>query len=212
MNDLKILVLQQWSHPLILTLLIALFYLLTLSTQHGYTLRFDQSILTWFHHVRTPWLDTYFSTITWMGSLWLLIPLYLGYIILYGSSNPVMGKMVTLIFWGTIITTYTLKYLLERKRPHFFGPLHELPIDPSFPSAHSAQIAAFTIGVGLCVFTSNSEAQNTILTVLVLIALSVFASRIYLQVHFPTDIIAGVMVALAWTTIALWIIKTGTQQ
>lgn len=212
MNDLKMLMLQQWQHPLILTLLIILFYALTLSIQNTHTLRFDQSILTWFHHIRTPWLDTYFSTITWLGSLWLLIPLYIGYIILYGSSNPLMAKMFTLIFWGSVITTYALKYLLERKRPHFFGPLHELPIDPSFPSAHSAQIAAFTIGLGISVLSSNSEVQNTLLTILALIALSVFASRVYLQVHFPTDIIGGVMVALAWTTITLWIIKTGAQQ
>lgn len=123
-----------------------------------------------------------------------------------------MAKMFTLIFWGSVITTYALKYLLERKRPHFFGPLHELPIDPSFPSAHSAQIAAFTIGLGISVLSSNTEVQNTLLTILAVIALSVFASRVYLQVHFPTDIIGGVLVALAWTTITLWIIKTGTQQ
>lgn len=212
MNDLKLLVFQQWHYPLILSVLIALFYGLSLLTQNSYTLRFDQSILTWFHHIRTPWLDTYFSSVTWLGSLWLLIPFYLIYTIFYGTHNPTMAKIFTLIFWGSIITTYALKYLLERKRPHFFGPLHELPIDPSFPSAHSAQIAAFTIGLGITLFYSDSGIENSAITILAFIALSVFISRIYLQVHFPTDVIGGILVALGWATIALWMLKSGGQR
>jgi len=92
------------------------------------------------------------------------------------------------------------------------GRLHELPIDPSFPSAHSAQIAAFTIGLGITLFTSDTGGQNTAVAILAFIALSVFISRIYLQVHFPTDVIGGILVALGWATIALWMLKSGGQQ
>jgi undecaprenyl-diphosphatase len=211
-DHLKCLLFQGWNFPLLLGGLIIAFVFLSLATQNGYLLRFDQNVLTSFHHLRTHWMDHYFSAITWLGSLWILIPLYLLYMIFYGIQNPLMAKMFTILFWGSIITTYALKYLLERKRPHFFGPIHELPLDPSFPSAHSAQIAAFTIAVGITFYVSSTPYQNGAIALLALVALSVFASRMYLQVHFPTDVLAGLLVALAWATIALWAIQSGVQR
>lgn len=212
MNDLKLLALQEWHYPLVLGVFITLFVTLSLSTQNGFSLRVDQSILTWFHHLRSPMLDHYFSNVTWLGSLWILIPLFVVYMIIYGTAHPVMAKMFTILFWGSVITTYSLKYLLERKRPHFFAPYGELPLDPSFPSAHSAQIAAFTIALGLTFYTSSSPYNNAISPLLGIIALSVFASRMYLQVHFPTDVLGGILISLAWATLAVWIIKAGAKQ
>lgn len=209
MNDLKILALQEWHYPLLLGVFVTLFVTLSLFTQNGYTLRLDQSVLTWFHHIRTPFLDNYFSNVTWLGSLWILIPLFVVYMIVYGTSHPVMAKTFTILFWGSVITTYALKYLLERKRPHFFAPYGELPLDPSFPSAHSAQIAAFTIALGISFYTSSSPYNSAVFTLLGIIAFSVFASRMYLQVHFPTDILGGIIIALAWATLAVWIIQAG---
>lgn len=209
MNGFKMIVLQGWSFPLIAS---GVFFMLALLTHNGYTLRFDQNVLTWFHHHRTPWLDIYFSTITWMGSLWILLPIYILYMIFYGTAHPSVAKLFTILFWGSVMTTYTIKYLLERKRPHFFTPLNELPIDPSFPSAHSAQIAAMTIALGITLLSSDSGVHSGMVAALVFIALSVFISRIYLQVHFPTDVIGGILIAFIWTGIALWIMNSGVQQ
>ncbi|MDD2780736.1 phosphatase PAP2 family protein [Sulfuricurvum sp.] len=211
-DHLKCILYQGCNFPLLLGGLITAFILLSLATQNGYLLRFDQSILTSFHHLRTPWLDHYFSAITWLGSLWILIPLYLIYMFFYGIENPAMAKMFTILFWGSVITTYALKYLLERKRPHFFGPIHELPLDPSFPSAHSAQIAAFAIGIGITFYASSTPYQNGAITLLAFVSLSIFASRMYLQVHFPTDILGGIIVALSWAAIALWGVYSGVQR
>jgi len=102
MNDLKLLVFQQLHYPLILSVLVTLFYGLSLLTQNSYALRFDQSILTWFHHIRTPWLDTYFSSVTWLGSLWLLIPLYLIYTIFTAHTTRQWLKCLPLSFGGVL--------------------------------------------------------------------------------------------------------------
>ena len=120
-----------------------LFFLLTLHLRHSFIAHIDQSILSWFHSLKSSLLDHFFATITWMGSLWILLPLYVLLSILLSSYIEHFEKILGITFWGSVITTYYLKYELERTRPHFFGPIGELPIDPSFPSAHTAQISAF---------------------------------------------------------------------
>lgn len=207
--NLKVLFQEQWFLGSVLFLALCALILLSYSVRNGSMSYVDQAILTWFHKSRTPYLDHFFSSVTWLGSLWVLIPLYLLFTFLFSTYGEYYEKLLGITFWGSVITTYILKYEIQRHRPHLFTPLYELPLDPSFPSAHSAQIAAFVIGVMLVVVHSALSYQWTMLSVLVVIALLVFASRMYLQVHFPSDVLAGVLVAIIWGIIAFWSVKGG---
>jgi membrane-associated phospholipid phosphatase len=189
----------------LITFLLLAFYL-----RHALVSHVDHTVLSWFHSLKSPALDGFFTTITWMGSLWILLPLYVLLSILLSSHIPHFEKTLGITFWGSVITTYYLKYEIERTRPHFFGPIGGLPIDPSFPSAHTAQITAFALGIALALYSSPTSAQGIGLSALLLfLVLSVAASRMYLQVHFPSDVLAGLLIASMWSIVAFWIIKSG---
>lgn len=193
---------------LMLFVLVLMLWLVHIGVQNHFLLSFDQRIAAWFHSIRSSRLDTFFTAVTWMGSLWILLPLYIAIVIIFQPYNNSLEKILGITFFGTIITTYTLKYLLERPRPHLYARIGELPLDPSFPSAHSAQIAAFSLGLLLAV-SHNSGMATVLAIVLGSICVLVFASRIYLQVHFPTDVISGILVALIWGVVSYWIIQKG---
>lgn len=186
-----------------------LFILLAHYLKNNHVVYFDQSVLTWFHTIRHPYLDHFFSTITWMGSLWILLPLYLVLTLTLTPQIEHFEKILGITFWGTVITVYALKFEFERKRPLLFGAIHELPLDPSFPSAHTAQITAFAFGLTLAFADTQSLYQGVLFSLLLLLVLSVSISRMYLQVHFPTDIVAGILIAFMWAVITAWIVKTG---
>jgi undecaprenyl-diphosphatase len=208
--NLKFLSGESWAFSLIaFGTAVIIFILLAHYLKNNHVVYFDQSVLTWFHTIRHPYLDHFFSTITWIGSLWILLPLYLLLTFTLTPHIEHFEKILGITFWGTVITVYALKFEFERKRPLLFGAIHELPLDPSFPSAHTAQITAFAFGLTLAFAGTQTLYQGAVSALLILCVLSVSASRMYLQVHFPTDIVAGVLIAFMWAVITGWIIKTG---
>lgn len=186
-----------------------MFILLAHYLKNNHVASFDQMVLTWFHAIRHPYLDHFFATVTWMGSLWILLPLYLLLTLTISPHIEHFEKILGITFWGTLITVYALKFEFERKRPLFFGAINELPLDPSFPSAHTAQITAFALGLSLALAGTKTLYQGVISSLFLLLVLSVSASRMYLQVHFPSDVLAGILIAFMWAAITAWIIKTG---
>lgn len=188
-----------------LTALIAL----TLAMRAGHMTHVDQTLLSGFHKIKHPILDHFFSSVTWLGSLWILLPAYILLVLTLSGTFEHIERVMGIGFFGAIITTYVIKYALERKRPHFFSTINELPIDPAFPSAHTTQIIAFSLLLWIVVY-NGASIGNVILTLtLIGVAGSVVLSRMYLQVHFPTDVIAGALIALIWACIAVLATKPG---
>ncbi len=200
---------ERWLFTIILIVAIGAFIALTLFMRNGYLAQFDQNVLSWFHKIKNPTLDHFFSSITWLGSLLVLLPLYIMLTLFLSPYFENFEKLLGIGFWGALITTYALKYELERKRPHFFPSLNELPIDPSFPSAHTSQIVVFSLLLWLIIYNGNSLFGNLLTGALVFIALGVAVSRMYLQVHFLTDVLAGGLIAIIWSCIAVLVVKSG---
>jgi undecaprenyl-diphosphatase len=136
--------------------------------------------------------------------------LYIVLTLLVSQHFEHFEKILGIGFWGSVLTTYALKYELDRKRPHFFPTINELPIDPSFPSAHTTQIVAFTLLIWLIVYHAPTLFGNLLTGTLVFIALGVSLSRMYLQVHYPSDVIAGGLIAIIWSFLTVWVIKSNS--
>jgi undecaprenyl-diphosphatase len=142
-------------------------------------------------------MDLFFVTITWLGSLYLLLPLSAVLCLLllwFGKSEQAVLIGGSLVM--TIISVHAVKLMFRRPRPPTTELLVAMPSDWSFPSAHTAQAAAFFLSVTIVAFQVLQPvwASHVALLSLLLVAI-VGYSRIYLQVHYVFDVLAGMVLA-----------------
>jgi undecaprenyl-diphosphatase len=156
-------------------------------------LAWDQAGLALAHAARAPWLDSVFVVVTWLGSLLVLLPLAL--LVWWRRRGERSASFVALALVGASGLGHLVKLLAARPRPDLFPPLIPMPDDWSFPSAHAAQATAFALAWLLRPGASPGRPE---IVVLFAAGALVFASRLYLQVHFPSDVFAGALLAVLW--------------
>jgi undecaprenyl-diphosphatase len=99
---------------------------------------------------------------------------------------------------GATLLDDLLKHLIGRTRPNFH-PLAHAP-GSAFPSGHATAAAAFYGALAYILTRGRSpRAAGLIWIGAAAVILAVAASRVYLGVHWPTDVIGGVLVGASWT-------------
>jgi undecaprenyl-diphosphatase len=176
-----------------------LFLELTIRVYHREVFPFDASILGFFAEKRSPALDVYFRWATWAGSRYLLVPLtVLGIAALIRYRYHGAALLLGLGFTGATLFTMAIKAVLARERPALFPSLMALPADLSFPSSHVTQITAFALATFLILRHTKPRWQWPAGGVLAILVVSVAVSRLYLQVHYPSDILGGLLAGYIW--------------
>jgi undecaprenyl-diphosphatase len=148
---------------------------------------------------RGPVLDALFEAVTWLGSLYVLGPLTM--LVLLGllwRGRGCDGVMLALGLGGAALLSSGLKALVDRERPALFPALVPLPADGSYPSGHTIQVAAFALALFFLAQRRGWPRRPLIAALLIALVAAVAFSRLYLQVHFPSDVIAGLVLGLAW--------------
>jgi undecaprenyl-diphosphatase len=109
------------------------------------------------------------------------------------------GWLLAIAMLGEICIEQTLKFTFRRHRPMaYFG--YALPSSYSFPSGHALGSLVFVATLAMLVSPRiRSHAGKVLLwTAAVLLIAAIGFSRIYLGVHYPTDVIGGYAAALVW--------------
>lgn len=165
----------------------------------------DFSILYWIQGLRAPFLDSFFVVLTNIagnyGHIWVI----LGIILLFFKKTRKCGITVLvsyLLVFG--IGQYVLKDWIARPRPCHLDDSVELlvkrPSSYSCPSTHSAWAFAATTSVFL--YHKGWGALTCI------VALLIAFSRLYLFVHFPTDVLFGMGLGILLAFVSFKIVET----
>lgn len=168
--------------------------------------KFDNYILCFIKkHVQNKYLDILMPIITSMGNLsaiWIIIAAIISLL----NTHRLIGHMVifTLII-GTILGEGIIKNIVRRVRPcnqyNNISLLISRPTSYSFPSGHT--LSSFAASEMLSI---NYPQYRFIFTV---IAFLIALSRIYLYVHYPTDIIAGIILGILCSKLILTMSQAG---
>lgn len=162
--------------------------------------QWDRYLLNLAHGLRGFRLDRFFALITWAGSLFILVPvtaLISGILVRNGRAAD--SWLLALSLAGIALFSRLAKLWFARPRPDLFPVIGDIPLDASYPSAHTAQIVAFV--VALCWILKPEKLGLTYYSLTgtaLLLASLVALSRIYLQVHFPSDVVGGALLGSLW--------------
>jgi membrane-associated phospholipid phosphatase len=148
---------------------------------------------------RTAALTEVAKVVTWAGSAFLLVPLALiACLALIRAGLRREALAVALSLGGAMLISDLVKLLVSRPRP----PLGHLQAvtGSSFPSGHATQASAFWFSLVFVLPAAGASPELTRVAagVALLIVLAVAASRVYLGVHYPSDMIAGVLLGTGW--------------
>ena len=149
--------------------------------------------------------------VTFLGSQNFLLPanlLLIGYY-LFWKVNRATAFKITTISLTSVVVMFTIKFLLQRQRP--LVPLIAKVHGYSFPSGHTFSSVTFYGIIGYLIYKNiKAPALKWILIVLTYIFIFMIGfSRVYLRLHYASDVIAGFCLGLIWLLLAKWfLVKT----
>jgi undecaprenyl-diphosphatase len=197
---------------------LVLFAQLTDEVIEGETHAFDEAVLLALRHAGDPsdpigpgWFEDAMRDFTALGSLGVLAFLtaaVTGFLILQGKRHAAL-LVVVAIGGGILVSTLT-KLGFDRPRPDLV-PHGATVYTASFPSGHSMMSAVtyLTLGALLARVQAQRRLKLYLLGLAVAITVLVGFSRVYIGVHWPTDVLAGWALGAAWAlmcwAVALWL-------
>jgi undecaprenyl-diphosphatase len=159
------------------------------------------------------WLVEVALEVTALGSgsvLLLVLVAVVGYLALEARWRE-LGLVAISATGGAAIST-GLKLLVGRPRPEALLPLVH-PDSPSFPSGHAmlAAVVYLTLGALLARFVPRRRVKAFFVTAAMILVFLVGTTRVYLGVHYPSDVLGGWSAGLAWALVC-WLVALALQR
>lgn len=197
---------------LILAGLLIAFIITFMAMHFGYLASFDDAILRYPRDLSDQTLlrggaklGQAVSDITALGGLTILFSLTFIvslYFIVCGKA-PIGLVLAASVLSGWMLSA-TIKIIVGRERPEVVP--HLIPVhDASFPSGHAlvSAVTYLTLGMLFASVQKSRSAKIYVLLIAVALTLLIGLSRIFLGVHFPSDVIAGWLIGAAWAIICV---------
>ena len=188
--------------------------------REGEQFRLDRAVLLLFRNpadVSDPigpvWLESAVRDVTALGGTVVITIVTLssaGFLLLSGKRGAALYVVVAIA--GSTLISFLVKAGLERPRPDLFP--HGAPVyTASFPSGHATGAAAtyLTLGALLARFQAHRRLKVYLLTLAVILTLLIGLSRLYLGVHWPSDVVAGWTLGASWALLC-WLVARQLQK
>jgi undecaprenyl-diphosphatase len=163
----------------------------------------DVDIAEWVAADMPAWAESIFRPFHWLGSWMGMTPLSIGLVaVLLAARRLGVAVWTAVTLAGIHILTAVLKEAFDRPRPDEPSAV-PLPPSDSFPSGHASG-AVVTFGL-LATLASERwpNRRRELWAIALALVLAIAASRVVLNVHFLTDVPAGLGLGLAWLAVAL---------
>jgi undecaprenyl-diphosphatase len=183
----------------------AAFALLASRVQAGSTQAFDEAVIRWLAAHHTTAMDAVMMEITTLGtSIVVTMVIAVAALFLVPTGQKYSAILLFAATFGGIVLNAVLKLGFNRPRPSMFIPLVQAT-SSSFPSGH-----AMTAAIGYTTVAYLAARQHKrrwarwliMISAFVIVALISF-SRVYLGVHYPSDVLAGIIIGLAWAAFCM---------
>jgi membrane-associated phospholipid phosphatase len=208
-SEIKLFSLEIFVLMGIFTVALAGFITIARMVSEGKTQSFDNRALAFISGYVTNINTTVMEAFTFLGTHTFLIPanLLLTAWFLFIKKRRWYSIKIPAVALSSLLLMFILKLIFRRDRP--VGPLLRAAKGFSFPSGHALMSVTF---YGLLILIVWQNVQQSwlkwILSVfLTLLILAIGLSRIYLRVHYASDVIAGFSVGLVWLLLSLWILS-----
>jgi undecaprenyl-diphosphatase len=166
----------------------------------GATLRFDMDARKTIHSLATPALTAVMITASAIGESYVLLPVSAAIVFAFWRSRDQHRAILfTIAVTGALLVDEALKLAFRRARPQPFFD-YPLPHSYSFPSGHALSSVVFfgTLAALISPGLRVKWKKALLWAAAALLAAIIGFSRVYLGVHYPTDVIAGYTAALVW--------------
>ena len=171
----------------------------------GETLAFDQSVLQAINTTASPVWDTFYLTVTQLGSVaGIVILTLIGLAVFIKKKKYTWAVILAASVAGAAVINLVLKLIFERSRPDLWEQL-VTETSYSFPSGH-AMISSM-LAFALIAIAWRTRYRIAVAIAALLFMVLVSFSRLYLGVHYPTDILAGWLVSAAWLFVVLAVVR-----
>lgn len=185
---------------ILISILLIVFLLLTILVLTSSMKSFDSSIYNFLINLRSKPMDTFMKTITKFGNTMSVIIILAIFVFILKKDDGYLLVMNTVC---VVSANQVLKHIIRRPRPDHLRLVKEKGF--SFPSGHSmVSIALY----GILIYIVNKNIKNKTLKIILISLLSLLIlfiglSRIYVGVHYPSDVLSGYILATVITILVI---------